>query len=327
MSDVRRRLPRALLVGMILIIVLHFLRALFFMQNTEKTSVVTVSLEDRKILTSLFEELIRCSPCGYTLFGDKPMSLIRFEENFVLSDFWFKDKLKLFIHVGLPILKKYNSSFQKCNFIVHDELKNKTRSLYLINKKEFLKTVQSEIRLFRSVLGDSITPEQVLSFVSKEDCCLDDALRGNCALFGILYGFGSKNSDLFYRREQVERMVSVLRTPPWKCSLPNDVHEKEEMFRLTNELQVINEKPQKISPLYGCKTLSEELEFLNKRLQPVRFRNMNISIVQAVDFLGEPDSEETVQLISKYEFIRQKMIKIVVSGKAFECTLEKLCEN
>ena len=313
------------------LVIVGFL-VLVFYRNISTNNRITyfasyVEPEDRKVLGSLFEQLISNSTCGYTLFGNKPISFIGFSTRFSQSDFWFQDKVKLLINVGLPVLNKYKEKIDNGNFVIHDEQAGEERIICLINKKAVLDAVRPRIKIFQHYLGSEISPEYVLDLITNEKNNIFNVLNENSALLGILFGYGCHNAVMFHQREIIQNTISTLRIPPWKCSIPGNVGAKINSNVLGGRLRVSFDPPLQIESSSGFCSLEEELAFLNERLEPSKFPNENFSSISPFGFYCDNQDPETDVLLVRCEEVRQKLATMMASKVVFEEVWAKLCKS
>ena len=120
------------------------------------------TFEERELLCNFCKELFCNSTVGYSLFWDKPIS--------VISDF---DKpgvrrRHFFLKRVLPLLRRVEKKLHTVNFIILLEDVPGETFLYLVNKKAFLNVVHQNIAIFRTVLGSAVTPKSLLHTIEKK---------------------------------------------------------------------------------------------------------------------------------------------------------------
>lgn len=168
-----------------------------------------ISPEDRTILERFFKELI-CFDCyGYVLFGNKPMAFATFENQiemqYMLSLYSLKNNA---LKIGWQIWNKYQGLFNIKNYIFRvsqNPVCPEVTLIVLINKSACLKILSDNLKIFCSVLGDGITPEEIVLRLETEDTILDKVLHHHDGLFGILLGYGVHNSMMYQRRIQLAK--------------------------------------------------------------------------------------------------------------------------
>lgn len=163
-----------------------------------------IPAEDLSSLDSLFSELLR-DHFGYTLFGDKPISL---SSHFVITP-WENivertNNLDGIFWKNWNIWEKYQDLFPMKNYLlIKEKSRNKNiKHIILINKNEFINVVNQNQRLFEAILGRKISPKDILDTIEAGNATLMDIINDNQALWGILLGYGKHNSMLYNQRER-----------------------------------------------------------------------------------------------------------------------------
>jgi hypothetical protein len=184
-----------------------FLCSLFIMNNfIQATSIneiiTTFPLEDYTDLEQVFYRLINENNFGYTLFGDKPVSIGSYFkltpwENFIELGqrneiFWKKWK----------IWEKYKNKFQIKNYLLIKESSNVTNEIILINKKAFINMLIKHQNIFEKVLNKKINPVHFLMQIEEGKLSFYDSIQNNIMLLGICLGYGKHNAMLFNERNQ-----------------------------------------------------------------------------------------------------------------------------
>jgi hypothetical protein len=279
----------------------------------------TMSIQQRTFLRCLCKEILYNSTMGYTLFGDKPIS--------VISDFHRPESVRryFFLRLSLPFIRKYNSLLNTHNFAVILDQDFSGPCLYLVNKRAFINAVQNNITLFRDVLGKNVTPEQLLSVVIEMKTPFEETLKGSHALFGVLFGYGIENALLFERRYLLEQVQERHAFPPWKedqGAMPKGIEE----FVLVHEQRKIATKKMVAkfqlndTPLSeGFRSISDELIALNQKVKFLGGAQAPPRVCFPVDlpsFVGDSESKETRELLEKYKF-QQLVIRKVLSRDDF----------
>ncbi len=138
------------------------------------------SMSEKQVqqFSHLFRSLMTSSqtPIGYTLFGDKPMSFVEFdevrtEELAEPARAWLR-----FAEKKLP-----NSNFKL-------QLKDQSPpNIYIFNKYVFLHAVNKNLPAFKAVLGPNITPDLIFEDIANDRLNVLSKLRSQ-ALYGLLFG-------------------------------------------------------------------------------------------------------------------------------------------
>src|SRR5262249_19654421 len=147
--------------------------------------------------------LVNDSHFGYTLFGDKPVSIASYFkitpwENFIELGqcdeiFWKRWK----------IWEKYRDQFNIQNYLLLKENSLKVDEILIINKRNFLDTVVNYLDVFETILKKKINPKEFLSEIEQCQVSFYDSIQNNEMLLGILLGYGKHNSFLFYQRQKI----------------------------------------------------------------------------------------------------------------------------
>jgi hypothetical protein len=282
-----------------------------------------------KFLTGLCKELLYTSTFGYTLFGNKPLSLI-------IDEAWSpSDKGCIFLKFAIPLLRKYEKNLRSKNFMLLLEDNEEMPSVFLVNKRVFLKAVRENITIFQHVLGSDITPEGLLRDIEEKKCELGTAIKKNHALFGILFGFGTRNALAFDRRCQIENFINNQGFAPWKDPCQNNLRGINEIYILNDTrkgrgLRTKTETPKGRASSAEIRTYEQELAELEKKLcgvGGVRPYCRLASSIMAPCFAGDPESEETVHLVNEYRSVQVQLTELLNDDRLLEKVWEKFFES
>lgn len=261
--------------------------------------------QEKKQIESFLKVLIYQNHFGYTLFGNKPVSVAGYFsqepiENLLWGQ-WDRSNLRNL----WKIWEKYQKTLTIKEFILLNETDVDVEGIQvisLINKKAFLAKIREHISLFQSILGTNISAELLLEQVSSPHASLFRLLKCNEGLYGILLGFGKNNSFAFKRRLELAKMVDPL----------------------------YRDFPIRFSPLFPessdkFSSFSEEYSSLQAQLFPFHGRNELSHIVFPYMLVLEND-EETTYLKKKYRAERQKIVQSYSKGDFLDITLKQLCK-
>ena len=320
----------------ILIVILTFSLAILFVfvlfqkkelsckKNSPQELLQKLSTTERKSLSDLCKKLIFTSEVGYTLFGDKPISSL-----YDSGRFYEDEDLCYFQKHLFTLAQRYEKRLNAPQFAIVIEDNFPSRFIYLINKKAFLCTVEQNLSIFRSLLGNNISPSSLLNTVLDKNCGLQKALNENHVLFGILYGYGVENSLCFDRRSQLDPESYMHGFPPWKGIQDPRVNDKatlQDVETYSQKRWIKKTAPEKIAPSQGFATVKDELFELNKKLALVAGAEDPLCLLSSIslpEFVGDPESEETQKLISKYTVQRDILMKMITEDNFFDNVLEK----
>lgn len=265
-------------------IISFLLTFLFILRAIECASIADIIPEDRESINHLFSLLIKEEQFGYTLFGDKPISL---SGHFIITP-WenivehINDQDGVFWK-NWRIWEKYQHLFPLKNFILINETSRKNKNIshiILINKKEFIRIINQNHRLFEIILGCQISPQDMLKKIESREMTFIDSINDHQGLWGLLLGYGKHNSMLYNQRERSY----------FDCLALSDAALKHSSIKLESCGDY------HYSPL----------------------------IIGSVYFAGDTDDSETRTLQEKYRELRGKISKTYTRGDFLEITLSKL---
>lgn len=190
-----------------------------FLQGRQQTLSIrekleNLSKEEQKTLEFFFRSFYSPDSFGYTLFGDKPLSVTIYAipknepspEDSIDSVLNIYHPENLRKYCGWEIWKKNQNLFpmQKYAFVESKNfVEGEFTAILFINKKEFLKVVDENLNDFRKVLEREITPESLLDEVLNSENVFGHVLKNHQGLIGTLLGYGRNNAWLFHRREKL----------------------------------------------------------------------------------------------------------------------------
>ncbi len=169
---------------------------------------ISLSKDETIILEQFFDILVRLSEGGYVLFGKKPICINGFRtvDSFSIANDTHKESV--YLREGAAIWKKISDG-NFSNFLIHvydncDSLVDNCIHILFINKQLFYQTVEKNLSLFQYVLGPDLTPESLLEKLTNSHETFHNVLKNDKVLIGILLGFGTQNSLLVSRIENIQ---------------------------------------------------------------------------------------------------------------------------
>jgi hypothetical protein len=220
-----------------------------------------LSIEERENLDNFFKFLILAGPFGYTLYGDKSISIETYNttspvKNITGIDYMSPENIlnKYRLREGWETWKKYAYLFPMKNFSIisnrSPQMGDDFVEITLINHKAFIHTVNQYLSDFQSILGINLKPEEILAEYCKGKGEYFDKIRGHDGLFGTLLGFGRDNSWAYLQIETIENeslsyfgdndieLTKQILLPRFRA-IPNSEETEilsEKYYRLRNEL-------------------------------------------------------------------------------------------
>lgn len=259
--------------------------------------------KDQILLEAFLRALIFEEDGAYVLLGDKPLAITGYfdncEEDEVLPMF-FRNywKLNWMLRRGYETWEKYQHLFFSKKFILK-AIKTPNNNLVvisLINREAFSRKVNQHLDDFRTILGTTFDPFELLEKHLKEDREIFEVIKCHEGLFGILLGYGRNNAWLFHERARTYY-------DPYTFTLS------------------INPRPAK-----PFQSIQEERAFYAKKLQrfPPSKKLRSLSFLTLPYFLADLESDETKDLYQKYCKERQAVLKAYSGGDFLKVTLKKL---
>jgi hypothetical protein len=168
-------------------------------------SLEQIPTQDKEVLDRFFQCLLTQHPLGYTLFGNKPVSVVdRFIYSFNLNN----NTTDLVLEKGWGVWMHHRHLFPSDQFAL---LKNRRTddqfsidSFWLIHKSNTLKVISENLDLFQNEFGE-IEPEEMLIKLCKSSSLFDTL--GN-ELSGILFGYGRENAIAFHENPLAFRGIA-----------------------------------------------------------------------------------------------------------------------
>ncbi|NGX31391.1 MAG: hypothetical protein K940chlam8_00759 [Chlamydiae bacterium] len=267
---------------------------------------------DKKHLEVFFKHLCKNTSAGFVIFGSKPifeMGYKSFEEDFPPGTYFHQ--MGTFIRNGMRALEK-NPSF--CKKIILKRLpsnKNGWHTLIIVNKRNLAKVFQENATIFKSILGKTTTFSSLLKTFKNGDQPLEEIVKGNKLLLGILFGYEVNNSKIVSRVETIDEYL----TKKNQYSIfPNKEYKTAQFFKLN--------VPKKLSPSSNFISFEEERTFLKKQykitIPEFRLKKPNIP------WFGYIPNKTSKKLIFKYLLERQKIISLLTDDNFIDQVIQCL---
>ena len=284
---------------------IYFFLILFFvfsqLQSSEtfRHHLTKISQQDKNLLTYLFRRLLFQEDFAYCLWGTKPIAI---DDGIYRLTFWktfpcpiYSDEGEMcYYNHAILTWRKNKHFFSSDHFILLDEEKDlfpQSIGIALINKFEFVKTVEEHLSLFKEVLGEEITGELLLNKIETGEASLKKALGYHEGLLGILLGYGKANALFF--------------------------NEKIKFFKIL-------ERPTSLHFIYDHQSIKAKYEKLNQQLTCFSPFDATPSLVNPLYFAADVNHPETIALQKKYQKERVKITESYSSGNFLEITFAQL---
>lgn len=187
-------------------------------QKTIKSRLLAIPLQEREYIENFYRFGFFVSSFGYTVFGDKPMSIETVDlsagsksvegiDYMALEHILNRYRLK----EGWEAWQKFEHLFPMKDYsVIHypsPKLPGKFIEIAIINHKSFLSHVASFLDDFQSVLKNSYSPEEILQEYLKAKGSVFSAIRNHDGLFGTLLGYGRDNAWQYLTLPESEKML------------------------------------------------------------------------------------------------------------------------
>jgi len=286
----------------------------------------TIPVEDRQLLDSFFQLLLRDNNFAYTLFGKKPMSIACYLSKVNLWNLYNPNEFLIF-EKGWDKWKDYSSLFPSNEFVLKRCCDSKDIvEVFLINKKNVLKVINDNYGTFQSILGNLFEPEQFMQQLCYTQQDLMEILNDHSGLLGILLGYGKGNSMSFERKVNICSILNAKMTPPFtamsamKCLQPKS----EYLISLYNTKTFSS--PKKIFlPSLSETLMAEELNVIleNENLFELYGSNFFVDRFIGPVFMTQSGDLETMQLQNEYLATRQRIHRAYQEKPFLEITLNQ----
>lgn len=270
-------------------------------KDSIKHKIEAIPINDRLVINTFFRIFLLKSAGAYTLFSDKPMTFDSFFDPYPgdwtsLCRRPYLENMQL--KKGWEVWQKYQHLFPSSRFIIQSRRLNSNQvEIVLIHKRHLTQMMNRHLDNFQKVLGEKITPLELLSRYQSGKEALFNLLNEHHGLLGILLGFGKRNAWLYQKRERIS----------------------QDLYPFT-----LNTHP---DPSPGFKTLAEERAYYQNTLTSA-FTHENtrkcFKFLYVPGFVVDPQSEETQELQKKYLEQRKAIHAIYSHGNFLETTLRQL---
>lgn len=261
-----------------------------------RSFLATLPKEQTLVLDWFFRNCLQ-SFGGYVLCGNKPMCIEEIPKGSSSLKFseWMYAKILAF-----QLLKKWHSQPDNKYIFLFCDYYNYSHMI-IINRESFINTVNTNISLFRYILGRTLTAELLLNELVINQNRFWDILKDNNALIGILLGYGTNNALIHSRGLD----LSKKQHPPQASMFPYFYSSVEG------------------TPSLGFSSIEEEITTLGQ-LQDCSRDILTYSSYEVPCFGCEPESEETRLLLSTYEKNHAQIIQVAKQEDFLEKMLEKV---
>lgn len=279
---------------------------------------------DRLILENFFRRLFKQTPFAFTLFKSKPFS----GETIALEymDHTEVHNLRMLTVLnfkGCKTWQKYAYLFPLNQFDlkISEYPAEGLISFVLAYKPLCQEVIQQHLAIFQSYLGEQKTASEIFYALfpsSSKDEKLQQKGRETC--YGILFGFGKLNSELFEKRKIL--MQTLYQAPINPMAL--NEKDKARYGYILNGLQPMTYSLA-IKQVPSIHSTIEEFEQLQESMKIIWFLDTTcLYPISNITCSGLRDSEETKALQEKYQDVYQNLVDIYNADNFLEIILTQL---
>ena len=267
-------------------------QAQFCYSNTQ------ISIEDTAYLNEFFSNAVLNDQFGYTLFGDKPISILGYQTTtcFHTMNVWNRS---LKVRKFWGIWQQYAKHIPIESFILIDDESDcaDRRMITLINKQAFINTVRKHLPNFQGILGRHITPEYLLGQLMQDNASLFRLIHRSEYLLGILLGYGEKNAKVYERYAELTGILLPFYCSEFSLSLP--------------------------VPSEGFESLEDEYQALVESFIPFS-APLPMDFVRPVACVRLQNDQEGKILFQEYKKTKKLLSSIYSLDNAWEITIQKM---
>ena len=220
-----------------------------------------LNLEEKKDLTNFFRICCCSSDFGYTIFGEKPMSLEglfldrpKFEDideykdnEWVVCEYRMKE--------GWEVWTKHFQDVQLSGFsLIFYPVPSYPELLHfaIINHKMFVDVVEKNLNEFQKVLNRKISSKEILKEYIKGEGKVFEIVKNHDGLLGVLLGYGKENSFKYMKGEKLSYSIDLSTIKPSdmsEISLPS-FKAVEGSFETRKIMESFKKQKERITPIY-----------------------------------------------------------------------------
>lgn len=289
-----------------------------------KNFISSLSTEEIKLLEDFFRMLVGKKALGYVLFGEKPIFVWDQSKNKISLR-----KQSLLFKKGVRLWEKFNVLPDKKKYFINpmQRMEPNSNSVLFINKAALQKIINENLSLFRYVLGCNITAKNLVEDFTNPEKGFMEITKYNRTLIGIVLGYGTDNSLLVSREEDLSQYLNSFEDIPLNSKKTRESQDKnwdKELEKLERVTSLFRGDP--LLPKYGYSSLQSELQDLKSKTT-VFWKLYKRDPVRLPWFACVEKSFETKALLKRYTEAQQKIGQVLDSPNFLEQILYKLFET
>lgn len=296
-----------------------------FVQSNIEQILSSMSEPDRQELCSFFKLLSSDCNFSYTLFGNKPISLVDYSTQITSSNLYHPSEF-LILENGWARWESHAIFFPSQEFVLKRCKDGENIGIYLIHKKHTLQTITDNLDIFQKILSAIVEPKLLLQELCDPKQNIMKTLNDNSILLGILLGYGRTNSLDFERKVSLCHELNANMSPPFSGHLDMEAlepsarhlvkcYDKKTFFLLPKGVHTVPEGSSLAKELNnhiareGTFELYGSHYFLDEITAPI--------------FAIRKETLETAKLNENYLSTKQKLHQAYLKGSFLQVTLNQ----
>ena len=288
---------------------------------------------DYHILDQFFRTMIKEEVFGYVLEGTKPLSALNiYPNNYLIFPhsrfFQWNILAEEAIEKWKQIAPEQKDFVFKIAEVFNHKFGGSYHELLFINRKKMQEIVDDNFDLFRLLLGPTIDNSSLAKFIADSPQPLDTIIKSNNTLMGILLGYGTHNSLMGGRLEEIEGSQGSLDLPPFSGdTLSQKAREKVDWNLQNYFLAAVESSTHDVAeklfvkPGLGCVSLQEETEKITSQKEKVPLTLLKEKPTFILGAYRNKDNKKLFEIAQS----SQKKIQILLSRPdLLEYVLEKI---
>lgn len=233
------------------------------------------------ILDKFFRAMIKEEAFGYVLEGNKPLSALNiYNTNYLMNPSSRFFRWNVLATEVFPIWERLNLNQKNYVFKIIKAFNIKYggdyHELVFLNRNEVQNCISNNIDLFRYIMGPTIDSTFFTNCIIDSSLPIDTLIKGNNTIMGILLGYGTYNSLMQARLEDIEGAHGSFDIPPFSGSDLSIEMRSQTDWDVKNYLLPSADSPIHstlsnigIQPALDCITLKDEVEKINGKREEV----------------------------------------------------------
>jgi len=164
-----------------------------------------ISKDDQVAVESFLSYLFVDEGFSYVLFGSKPMATTAYKKNITPTSQEMAQHPMFKLESWWKKWEKYNHLLCTNDYYFFCQDSEEWFEVFFLKKSRCLQVIADNLSLFRLKIEKNLSPSEILEHILSSDEIFTDGLQGSQALFGLLLGYGRKNSigfEKYYSKEK-----------------------------------------------------------------------------------------------------------------------------